>query len=168
MAVKAMLQRVSESTGIAVFWSNIGKVRAAVRLHAAVAGGRGVAAQAVEASSPPASVWHLRVAEAQEKKQDVRKVEDRKKVDQFLALVKKVGFGGRSSCRGWSVSQNAAKGGGMQPADFEEKKKRWGEPAKGEERGREGSTSRSPYPSGGFPAEQSALWARRGPARTLK
>ena len=127
MAVKAMLQRVSESTGIARFLSNVGKF--ALRCVSTPLRPVGVVLRPklwkAVLASPLLVLAYLRVAEAQEKKQDVRKVEDRKKVDQFLALVKKVGFRRAKQLQRleWLLA-NAAKGAaGTQPADFEEKKK---------------------------------------------
>ena len=127
-AVKAMLQRVSESTGIARFLSNVGRL--ALRCVTVPLRPVGVALKPklwkAVLASPLFVMAFLRVKEAQEKKARLQKLEERKKMDLYLLLVKKFGFRKAKQLQRleWLLA-NAAKAakGEATSVDFEEKKK---------------------------------------------
>merc|ERR1712087_720241 len=93
-AVKALLQRVSESTGIARFLSNLGKLTLQCVAFPLKPVGVALKPKLWKAilASPLFVLAYMKVMETQHKKVEEQKMEERKKIDAFLALVKKVGF----------------------------------------------------------------------------
>ncbi|UPQ99283.1 hypothetical protein HOP50_03g25900 [Chloropicon primus] len=127
MAVKAMLQRVSESTGIARFLSNVGRftmkcLSTPLRPVGVVL--RPKLWKAVVAS-PLFVLAYLKVMDAQEKKAQAQKIEERKKMDAFLALVKLVGFRRAKQLQRleWLLANAVKAKEGSPSSDFEDKKK---------------------------------------------